>query len=185
MAKLASKVYGDALFDLAVEENRVDELAEEVSVVKTVLAENPELAKLMEHPKIVKEEKIKLLEDCFKGRVSDDMTGFLVIAVRKERYRELDSIFEYFIARVKEYKKIGIAEVVSAAALSDAWKAKIEAKLLETTKYTSMEMHYRIDESLIGGLVIRIGDRVVDSSIKAKLAELADQLSKVPLEAVK
>ena len=65
-----------------------------------------------------------------------------------------------------------MAYVTSATELSDACKKEIEAKLLGTTSYKTMEIHYSVDKSLIGGLVIRIGDRVVDSSIKTKLEDL-------------
>ena len=106
MAKLASKVYGDALFELAVEENKVEEFWEEVSAVREVLTGNTELSALMEHPNFVKEEKLVLLEKIFKGRVSDDMTGFLLTVETKGRYGELPGIFDYFEAKVKEYKKI-------------------------------------------------------------------------------
>ena len=71
--------------------------------------------------------------------------------------------------------------VKSAAALSDRQKKQIEEKLLETTKYTAMEMHYSTDAAIIGGLVIRIGDHVVDSSIATKLNELKKQLMKIQL----
>ena len=60
MAKLVSKTYGDALFELALEENKIDSLQEEVVVVLEVLAENQDLGKLMNHPKIAKEEKTAL-----------------------------------------------------------------------------------------------------------------------------
>ena len=78
---MISKTYGDALFELALEENAVDSLAEEVQMVLNVLEENEELMKLLHHPKIVKEEKIKIIQDIFKGRVSDNLTGFLEIIV--------------------------------------------------------------------------------------------------------
>ena len=58
-------------------------------------------------------------------------------------------------------------------------KDKIEAKLLATTDYKSFEMNYNIDESIIGGMVIRIGDRVIDSSIRHKLDELSRELVKI------
>ncbi|MEE0420264.1 MAG: ATP synthase F1 subunit delta [Lachnospiraceae bacterium] len=182
MAKLASKVYGDALFQLAVEEHRVDEVMEEILAVDAVLKENPELTRLMEHPDIVKEEKEKLIENCFKGRVSDDVTGFLVTVVRKGRYQELPAIFTYLISQMKEYKKIGIAQVDSAMELSPQWKKKIEETLLVTTRYETMEITYRVDKSLLGGMVIRLGDRVVDSSLKHKLETLKGQLLKITLE---
>lgn len=182
MAKLASKTYGDALFELAVEEHKVDEFLEEVISVQTVLKENPELGAIMAHPEIIKEKKIQLAEDCFGGRLSEEMVGFLVVVITKDRYAELPAIFDYFMAKVKEYKKIGVAEVTSAAELSDTWKKKVEERLLATTGYETMELTYRVDNSLIGGLIIRIGDRVVDNSLKTRLADLTSQLMKVSLE---
>ena len=67
----------------------------------------------------------------------------------------------------------------TAIALSDKQKDEIVKRLLETTKYESFEMNYKVDESLIGGMIIRIGDRVVDSSIKTKLYELSKDLRKI------
>ena len=81
----------------------------------------------------------------------------------------------------KEEKKIGTAFVTTAVALSDAQKSAVEKRLLETTRYESFEMNYSVDESLIGGMVIRIGDRVVDSSIKTKLYELSKQLRSIQI----
>lgn len=62
MAKLVSKTYGDALFELALEQDVMDELSKEVQAVSQALRENEELMKLMEHPKIVKEEKLQIME---------------------------------------------------------------------------------------------------------------------------
>ncbi|WP_148411813.1 ATP synthase F1 subunit delta [Murimonas intestini] len=185
MAKLASKIYGDALFELAVEEGRVDSLWEEVRAVRKAMSENRGLTALMEHPNVVKEEKLKLLEDIFRGRVSDDMTGFLLVVETKGRYGELPGIFDYFENKVKEYKNIGVVYITSPARLSGEWKKKIEAKILVTTKYETLEAHYRVDESLMGGLIIRLGDRVVDSSVKHKLEQLTLGLEKISLETKK
>ena len=179
---MISKTYGDALFELALEENAVDSLAEEVQMVLNVLEENEELMKLLHHPKIVKEEKIKIIQDIFKGRVSDNLTGFLEIIVDKDRYNEIPSIFRFFLDLVKEYKNIGVAYVTTAVELKDAQKEDLKKRLLETTKYETFEMHYQTDASLIGGMVIRIGDRVVDSSIKSKLEEMSRNLMKIQLK---
>lgn len=185
MAKLASKIYGDALFEIAAAEGRIDSLWEEVRAVKKAMSDNRELTALMEHPNVVKEEKLKLLEDIFRGRVSDDMTGFLLIVETKGRYGELPAIFDYFENKVKEYKNIGVVYITSPRGLSGEWKERIEAKILATTKYETLEAHYRTDESLIGGLVIRLGDRVVDSSVKHKLEQLTLGLEKISLETKK
>ena len=87
----------------------------------------------------------------------------------------------YFIDRVKEEKHIGVAFVTTAIDLDEATRTKIEKRLLDTTKYETMEMHYKVDSSIIGGMVIRIGDRVIDSSVTTKLNELKKQLMKIQL----
>ena len=81
------------------------------------------------------------------------------------------------IGKIKAYKKIGIAYVTSAIELSNEQKKKIEQKLLSTTEYEQMEMNYKVDAAIIGGLIIRIEDRVVDSSIKGQLSRMSAALS--------
>lgn len=176
MAKLISKTYGDALFDLCLETNTLDVVEAEVIALKEAFMQNAELYKLLNHPKITKEEKVAFMEQILKGRASDQVTGFLVIIVDKNRQDEMDHIFDYFLARVREYKNIGVAKVTSAVPLTDEQKHKLRDKLLSTTKYVQFEINYEVDQELIGGLVIRIGDRVVDSSIRTKLGKLSKQL---------
>lgn len=185
MAKLVAGTYGDALFDFAMEENQIDSLMDEILTVQAVLEENKGLEKILVHPEIPKQKKLQVIEDVFKGRISDALTGFLRIVVTKGRYKNLPDIFAYFIARVKEYKKIGVAEVISAIPLSGEQKEKIEKKLLDTTHYETMEIEYKVDEKKIGGLMIRIGDRVVDSTIQSKLNLLIGSLLKISLESEK
>ena len=117
----------------------------------------------------------------FKGRVSDELESFLEIIVSKERYRDLDAVFTYFTDRVKEQLKIGVASVTTAVELTDAQKEAVESRLLQTSAYRKMEMNYSVEPELIGGMVIRIGDRVVDSSIRTKLESLTKQLLQIQL----
>ena len=179
MAKLVSKTYGDALFAVALESNRMDEFFEAVKVVAEILRDNTEFGKLMNHPKIIKEEKVKIVEETFGNRIPGEVVGIMTLLVTKGRADEMLSVFDYFIDLVKEEKKIGKAHVTTAVPLDDTQKKKVEQKLLDTTSYKSFEMDYVIDKSLIGGMVIRIGDRVVDSSINTKLYELTRELKNV------
>ena len=181
MAKLISKTYGDALFELAVEEGRIDVLEEEIIQLQKVLADNAAFGRLMNHPKIIVEEKLQVAKNVFEGRVSDELLGFLTIIISKDRYRDIDAILEYFIAEVKRYKGIGVATVTTAVPLKEDQRGKIEQKLLNTTQYAKMEMHFQVDEALIGGMVVRIGDRVVDSSVRTKLDSLTKQLLQIQL----
>ena len=119
MAKLVSKTYGQALFELALEENALEQILEEEAFVKEVFAENEDLVTLLNHPKISKDEKIQVVENIFKGKISDTMVGFLVTVVTKERYDELNHIFQYLEERVKEYKNIGVVSVTTAVELTE------------------------------------------------------------------
>lgn len=181
MAKLAADVYGEALFDLAAETGSIDAWTEQIKTAELVFSENPDFMGLLTHPKITKEEKLSVVEKVFGGRFDDAVTGLLTVIVEKGRCSEIPAVFANFLERVREYRKIGVASIVSATELSDAQKERIEAKLLSQTKYESFQMQYFVDASLIGGMVIRIGDRVVDASIKSKLARMARNLSKIQL----
>ena len=164
MAKLISKTYGDALFEVAAEENKLESHLKEVEAVLDVLKENEEYINIIGYPRIPIEEKKTMIESAFKGKVSDDMVGFLTVIVEKGRF-----------------SKIETAEITSAIELSEAQKKAVEDKLLTTTAYKKIIAKYSVDKSLIGGMVIRIGDRIVDSSVKTKLETMARDLSKVRL----
>lgn len=181
MAKLVSKVYGDALFEIAEDKNSMDTLYEEARAIVPVFRDNPDLMVLLTNPQIVKEEKADIINQIFSGHVSEEMMGFLAIIVEKDRQRDIPAILEYFIQRVKDVKKIGSAYVTSAVELKTGQKASLEQKLLDTTPYVQFEMHYQVDPQLLGGLVIRIGDHVVDSSLKTRLYELKKELSAIQL----
>lgn len=176
MAKLVSKTYGDALFAVAMEEDRLDEFFETAKGLSDILQTNEEFGKLMNHPKIVKEEKIKIVEEVFGNKVSEEIIGLMKLMVTKGRANDMLSVFDYFVNLVKEEKKIGKADVTTAILLNDSQREQVEKKLLETTDYESFEMQYHVDASIIGGMIIRIGDRVVDSSVKTKLQDLTREL---------
>ncbi len=153
MAKLVSKTYGDALFELAVESGQVDEMLEEARSIQQILQKDNELSKLMNHPKIVKEEKIEILEHIFKGRVQEEIVGLMRMLVSKDHYGEMESVFTYFIDQVKEYKNIGTAYVTAAMPLADSQKQQIKKKLLETTNMWNLRCIIMWIKSLIGGMV--------------------------------
>lgn len=179
MAKLVAKVYGDALFAAAKEAGRMDDIYGEVHELLKIFEANAELQKMLDNPKVIREEKESVIENVFRGRISDEIVELMKLMIAKGRYSQLESVFEYYIGLVKEEKKIGVAQVTTALELTEGQKSEITKKLLDTTAYESFEMNYAVDKSLIGGMVIRIGDRVVDSSIKTKLYELSKDLKKI------
>ncbi|MBQ9989889.1 MAG: ATP synthase F1 subunit delta [Lachnospiraceae bacterium] len=176
MAKLISKTYGEALFELAVEEAAADGMLEEITGIRKVLCDNPEYLRFLTNPRIPAEEKVKTTTEIFTGRVSKEVVGFISLIIRKGRSDALFDILDYFISRMKEYKGIGVAYVITPQVLKEEKKERIREKLLSTTSFKEMEMHYEINPDLLGGMQIRIGDRVVDSSIQTKLNQLQKEL---------
>lgn len=179
MAKLVSKVYGDALFSLALEENKLDEVWEEVKLLSSALQENKEFTNMMTHPDMTQEKGIALLEEAFGGKLSDVMMGFFQVLVKKGRFSEILSVLDYFQKEAKEYKKIGVVYVTTPTGLTEEQKSSIVERLTQISGYQTLEMNYVVDPGLLGGIRIRIGDRVVDNSIQTKLEEMTRSLSKV------
>ncbi len=176
MAKLVSQVYGDALFEEAVERDSIEEWYEDVTDLKETFKANPDLGELLNHPQIPKEDKISVIENIFRDNLPAELTGFLIVIVDKNRQKYMEEIFDHFLDRVKEYENIGVAEITSAVELSGEQREKIEKKILETTSFKSLEASYKVDEELLGGIKIRIGDRVVDSTVKTRLDKLTAEL---------
>lgn len=181
MAKLVSKTYAQALFELAVEENKTSSLMEETMGLLEVIRTNDAFGQFMNHPKIQKEDKIEVVKNVFENQISKELLGFLVTIVEKDRYSEIEGILGEFIAAVKEYNNIGTAYVTTAIALEMNEKQDIESRLLATTKYETIECIYDVNQDLIGGMVIKMGDRVVDSSIRTKLDKLQRELLAIQL----
>lgn len=169
------------MFSLAIEQNNLDAIWNEVKMIRDTVLENPEFVSLLCHPEMTQEKKISMLENIFKGNICDDSMGFLHVLIRKGRIGEIVAILDYFDKKAKEYNKIGVVSVSTPMPLSDNQKEKVENRLLEVSDYESLEVHYELDESLLGGIVIRIGDRVLDNSIRTKMDMLSRQLYKVKL----
>ena len=169
------------MFSLALEEGKLEEIWQEFGKMMETLGDNPDFLPVLCHPEMTQEKKIALLEDVYKESLSKEMMGLLNVLVKKGRIGEIPSIWEYFSEQVEEHLKIGNVTVTTPIPTTDAQRKEIEAKILATSEYETLCMDYKVDESLLGGIVIRIGDRVLDNSIRSKLDAMARQLNKVKL----
>ena len=177
MAKLVSKVYGDAYVSVVSEKNNLIDALEEIKLLKNILLENGEIIELLDSPKLDDEEKTAFIKGIFENHISVDSLGFLLTIIEKKRQAELLPIVDYVIDCIKELLLIGKATITTALELDDAKKERIVDELLKTSHYKSLEVEYVVDNSIIGGIVIRIGDRVVDSSVKTRIEKMRKMLS--------
>ena len=169
------------MFSLALENDKLDTIWEEVRMIRQILSENPTFVKTICHPEITKQDQIKLLDDAFKGKVSDEVMGFFHVLADKKRLKELDAVLEYFDRSAKEYKKIGVVYVTVPMELTKAQQDKIRERILEVSSYETLEMHVETDASPLGGMVIRIGDEILDNSIRSKMEHMARKINQIKL----
>ncbi len=135
-----------------------------------------DLQELLSHPKIANEKKVILLEDALSDKISHDLLGgLLVLIVHKGRQAHIPEILEEVLEMVDAYEGKVKAYISSSDALSDEQKSGVVTELAKQTGKEIIPL-YEVDETLIGGLVIRIGDRIVDNSIKGHLHLLSREL---------
>lgn len=175
MVELVAKRYGTAIYQLAIEKDQIDIVAEEIASIKEVLETEEDFVQILNHPKIVVEEKIALVESIFKGKVSDDVMGLIVLTIVKGRQSHLIDIIEYCEAEIDAHNNIVTAYVISTEKLDKPHKEQLKQRLEDITGKT-VNMMYDVDGSLIGGMIIRIGDRILDNSIKGKIANMSKVL---------
>ena len=167
MAKLVEERYAQALFLAARESGQIDAYQKEVEALLNIF----------------EEEKKAVLTKVFSGRIADDMLCFLELVAEKGHWNEIERILKEFLDKVKEFEKIGVVYVQTAAELDEEQRAALKKRILETTDYRSVELHVTVDPDLIGGIIVRIKDRICDGSLRTRLETLSRELSKIQWKA--
>lgn len=180
MAEIIVNRYATALFDIAFEKGAMLKFEEEARVILKVLAEEADYIKLLSHPSITEAQKIELVEGAFTGQVSDEFVALMALIIKKARTQYLVSILEKFISMAEEAAGLVKATVTSAMPLTNQQLAQIKANIEQSTGKT-IEIEAEIDASIIGGLIVRVGDKVVDGSIKGQMDALKSQLNSLRL----
>ncbi len=171
MAGIAAISYSDALFALALEEEKSDLIKDQLSFVDKQMQENKEFLSLMMHPKIHKEQKKQVLQEIFVKQLDRTMLNFLKLLTDKGRFHDLHEICKEYCKRYNEENNIAVAEVCSARSLHQEEVQKIQT-MLEKKLNKQVEMHIRIDEDLLAGVRIKINDVVLDHTAWNKMEHL-------------
>jgi len=168
--RIASR-YAKSLIDLAVERNMLEKVFEDIRFFNSTCRQNPELENLFRSPIINLDKKQQIVSGIFKSKVDPLTASFLDIIVKKNRSSYLLAIAAEFIAQYMEIKNIATASVSTASSLSDAVKTEI-AEVLQAQTGKTIELSSKVDKSLIGGLVVQMGDRLYDASIRTKIKNI-------------
>ena len=172
-----AKDYAAALFMLAAEEDRQDEMAQDVELIQKMFCENPEYCELLASPALGFAEAESIIDQAFEGSISEDEISFLKLLCRRRHISQITDCAKEFEALYKASKQISTAKVVSAAELTSEQQSALKNKLEKLTGY-NIELQCVIDEALMGGLMVEIDGKVLDGSLKHRLNEVKEVISK-------
>lgn len=176
VSRIAAR-YAKPLLDLAIEQKELDGVLSDVKSIKSAL-ENRDLFLLMKSPIIKADKKLSIAKAIFQGKVNKTVFSFIELIIKKGRENLLPEIVDEFINEYKIYKKITTVTLITAKELAPSELEAIKAKLLasEITE-ESLEVHTKVDENIIGGFIIKIGDKLYDASVLHKLEEIRKKIS--------
>src|SRR5258708_36132304 len=169
--------YAKSLIDLAEEQNSVDVMKKDMELFHDTLKANPELKAVLANPIVSHTKKIKILDEVFASKGNKASITFFKLMVNKCRFEILYATSKEYINMYDIKNNIVHASVVSASVLSDANKKKMIAEIHEATGGT-VKLYTKVDPSLIGGFVLTVGDRQVDTSIANDLKKLKKEFAR-------
>lgn len=175
MAKLVSKRYALALFETGLELDKVDQFKEEINAVSNVLIEENDFKKVLNHPKVSKDEKKEILNHVFGGKVSEEILNFLYVIVDKRREMYIEEISEYFDFLYNEEKNIALATVVTAIPMDESTQNRLKEKLSKELN-KNVVLKNLVDESIIGGAILKIDNKIIDGTVKGQLESIEKNL---------
>jgi len=164
--------YAQALFDLASERGALDAVAADLDTLSRMFDESPEFARLVRSPVIKREAAGKAVSALAKTATFNGLTAnFLGLLAKNRRLFELAAMIKAFRALLADSRGEVAAEVVSATPLTDKHLAAI-ADALKASTGAKVALSPRVDPALLGGMIVRVGSRMVDSSLRTKLQKL-------------
>ena len=169
---LISDRYALALYDLAAEKKIVDFVLEDLTFLQKCIQENKDLKLLAKSPLITSSDKLNIFEKILSKRKADNITNtFLKVISRNKRFAKLSSIIFQFMNINSQKRGDVLADVTSADELSDNQKNGIRDQLKQTLG-KKLSLNFNVDRKIIGGLIVKVGSKMVDSSLATKINKL-------------
>jgi len=171
--------YAKSLMSLAIEQNSLEVAFADMKLIDDTCDQNRDLQILLRSPVVKADKKQAVMNAVFADKLSPIAAGFVKLIIAHRRENILHEIADSFVRQYKAHKNIGVAEITTSTKLNADAKAKILAEL-KKQEGREMEIVEKVDPAVIGGLIIRVGDKQYDGSIARKLNDLRKEFSKNP-----
>ena len=172
--------YGQALFELAKEENLDTVILEQLEVLDKSFSQEPEFLRLLAAPNLSKTERCDILDESFRGKVEPYLLNFMKILTEKGYIRHFSDCCKAYRSAYNADHGIICVKAISAVALSAAQKEKLEAKLQTITGKT-IQLENRLDPKVLGGIRLDYDGIQVDGTVQSRLDAVADLLKNTVL----
>ena len=168
--------YAGAIFDIALKQHTLDRTLEDVQAIAQIFA-NRKLAYLLREPKVPAQRKEKAIRQALADKVLPTSLNLALLVVQRELIDIMPNIARELEQIVLDYKNEAIADVTTAAQIDDAQLTQIKQALEKRTGKTIIT-HTKVRPDILGGVIARVGDQVIDGSVRARLAALRQNLLK-------
>lgn len=168
--------YAQALMSLAQQNDLADQFGDTFREVETLLADSQEFKDFVLNPVINNEDKKAVLKQVM-GDANPYLVNFMMLLVDKRRIVFLEPIVEQYLSLLRKLNQTVLAEATSAQGLNDEQKNQIVEKVKGIVEARDVELKTRVDPSLIGGVIIKVGSKVIDASLRGQLRRISVSLN--------
>nr|B8HPK0.1 RecName: Full=ATP synthase subunit delta; AltName: Full=ATP synthase F(1) sector subunit delta; AltName: Full=F-type ATPase subunit delta; Short=F-ATPase subunit delta [Cyanothece sp. PCC 7425] len=169
--------YAEALMSLAQSNNLTGRFGEDVAFILDLLKTSPELQQVLANPFVKPESKKAILRQLVAPQVHDFVLKFLLLLVDRRRIFLLEPICKQFQALLRKLTNTVLAEVTSVVELTEPQRQAVIEKVKTMTGSQQVELETRLDPELIGGVIVKVGSQVLDSSIRGQLRRISNTLT--------
>ena len=180
MEELIAKRYSNALFEVALERETLDKTGEELSFITDALEKHEDLFKALKSPLIKPSEKKEMMKNIFEKHLTGETLNFIYVLVDKNRSSALKEISEEYHKLLARRNNTIQAVATTAVSMTKEQITELTEKLTKTSGKT-VSLANEVDPSIIGGVFIQMGDKIIDGTLKRRLTEIEDRLKEVIL----
>ena len=163
--------YAKALLQLAIEQNILEQSYADMVLLDSVFKQNKDLSLLLKSPIVKTDQKLSIFKLIKKKKIGEVSMAFINIITTKKRESLLALIASSFISLYKEHNKIETASVITATPLDEILRAEV-INYIKKHGNDNVELTEKVDENIIGGAIIRMGDKQLDASVSKAISEL-------------
>ena len=176
-SQTVARRYASALADVVITQKEASEVSAELAEWEGLIAANPPLAEAFNNPTVPYENKSRLLNELIaRSKVRPTTANFLKVLLKNQRFADLPTVRQKLEQILDERAGVISAEVFSARPVADQVRAELEETLTSLTQ-KKVRLSFQTDETLLGGIVTRIGSTIYDGSVRNQLSRLGEELA--------